>query len=168
MATIIKSSETINPPDLSDRIKAIEEAYAGFTVAEAESDVAQKKADIDQHQTMIDRVESQLRELQSDLKTYEGALEEAECILSMAVGYEAAIELAKSQFTADQLKQDYDHTIGLLRAAIENSGDETEVTIEVLGDVIPARHEHEGNLWLHTVTDKHGNATYAIKRYPLS
>ena len=138
----------------SDQVKAIEarweegECYPAEGIRNAVKPLYAKLENLDSNS-------SECLDLQADIN-------DQEIVITMAECYQAAIDLARSQFLANQLKEDYDHTVGQLTAAIEDSGDEHEVSIDVLGDVILPRFEYKGNLWLDTKTTPAGTAHHTL------
>lgn len=153
MATVTKVAPVGNPKSLSEQIQDIENSYSGCpTVDDIQSEIAKKERDRDfaSNPFAAGRLAAEVNKCRIALKI-------AEC-------YQAAITLLKSQFLADQIKQDRDFVLSEIETALVEASvpfpvdapsgsvnfDKPEVTlpreisIEITGDTLPTQAGFDG------------------------
>ena len=160
MATITKSAPSSNSQSLSDRIKDIESKLAN-------GDFYTSKG----LKNSLTTLEKQLYEAVTPPEVDEARdlIADHEIIIAMAEQIESFPPLLRSLFLADQLKQDVEATadqvqeVAFTLESMMNDDIPREVTIEILGDVVPVSISFDDRkVDYKLVSYKDGEATYAI------
>lgn len=137
MSTILNPAVQRNlKPSLRDQIREIEEKYTGYPA----SGLA----------TEIERIKERLNTAapngqgEADLRA---RLEDFECVLSMAVGYESLLDVMQQSLTAQVVKDDFDFVTAQVIDAFEENPDARQLEVEIQGDVIRSSITHNRHIF---------------------